>query len=129
MQYRHQTQVLTIIAQYRYSIMLVRSLGDWSRAVNDVALAVETSARHARNHIAVHRQGDWALTMDGSIHENNRRGNASEVLAHVGIPLTEWAPGVWNPITLAAIGGLFVQWATTGSAIWFAYVTPTAGLG
>ncbi|KAF8903634.1 hypothetical protein CPB85DRAFT_1018485 [Mucidula mucida] len=39
--------------------------------------------------------------------------------------------GSWSlePITLAAIGGLFVQWATTGSAIWFAYVTPTAGLG
>ncbi|KAF9041060.1 hypothetical protein BDZ89DRAFT_1060347 [Hymenopellis radicata] len=53
----------------------------WSRVVNDVALAFESSAQP--------EGGDWALTMDGSIHEDNRRGNASEVLAYVdGVLLT-----------------------------------------
>lgn len=103
----------------------------WSRAVDQIATAFEKAARHASHHISVTRQAEgWKLTKDGSIRDSNRRGNSAEVLAYISAPpCGRWAPGVWNRFILSVLSGLFVQWATTGSAIWMAYVTPTQGLG
>ncbi|KZV93549.1 hypothetical protein EXIGLDRAFT_787757 [Exidia glandulosa HHB12029] len=98
-----------------------------SAQVERIALMCDAVCEHLRRRepVAFARR-EWSITSP----KDNLRGTASEVVRYCATSRgSHWAQGVWERIGYAAFTAIFMQWITTGAAVYITYQTPTTGLG